>query len=303
MTSDTVRRELVCIGVLSELTGVSVRKIRFYCDNGVLESTRSGGGHRMFERESAVARLLLIRRLRAVGLGLVSIGAVLRGERSMAEAVAAERAAVDVELGALAWRRASLCAIENADPNERAARLELVSAVHDGHRAHDTLVAFWRRTLARPPSAVFDGFLDMNVPAPPRDPTPEAVVGYAELVALVTDRHFAAVVSQQLWCPEVPGLGDRTGLIAGVGAACGMAESDIHAGREPFAGTALDRFVDAHASARGTRDTAGFRERLRGCGHTDDARAQRYWRRTGELLGTLTTAGAAQRWLFEALAR
>lgn len=291
------------IGALSELTGVPVRKIRFYCDNGVLESVRSGGGHRMFDRGTAVDRLLLIRRLRALGLGLLSIGAVLQGERSMAEAVAAERAAVEVELGALAWRRASLRAIENADPVERAARLELLAAVQDGARAHDTVVAFWRRILAPVPAEMFDGFLDMNVPAALGDPTPEQVVGYAEIVTLVADRRFGAAVAQQLWCPDLPGILDRAGLLAGVGEACGIAEFDVHAGLEPAPGKALDRFVAAHADARELRDTPGFRERLRASVRTEDARIQHYWRRTGEIMGLDTTAGTGQRWLSDALER
>ncbi|NKZ09334.1 MerR family transcriptional regulator, partial [Actinomadura latina] len=95
------------IGDLAALTGVSVRTIRFYCDEGVLEPGRSAGGHRRFDR-SAVDRLRLVRRLRALGLGLPAIAAVLAGDRSLAEAVAAERRAADAELASLAWRRASL---------------------------------------------------------------------------------------------------------------------------------------------------------------------------------------------------
>ncbi|MRH87707.1 MerR family transcriptional regulator [Nocardia sp. SYP-A9097] len=298
-------RGLVSIGELAELTGVPVRTIRFYCDNGVLESVRSSGGHRMFDAGRAAERLLLVRRLRTLGVGLTAICAVLTGEQSLAEAVAAERAAVDIELDELAWRRASLRAIENADPAERAARLELLANVQNGASAsaYDTLVAFWRRILTPVPPDLFDGFLDMNVPGRLQDPTPEQVVAYAELVMLVIDRTFSTVVSQQLWRSDPYRLSDRAGLIAGVGEACGMAETHIAAGSEPAAGPALDRFVAAHAAARNTIDTPGFREQL-GTGHHDaDARTQRYWQRAGEIMGTSTTAGAGQRWLFEALSR
>ncbi|NEA25565.1 MerR family transcriptional regulator, partial [Actinomadura bangladeshensis] len=71
---------------MAALTGVSVRTIRFYCDEGVLEPGRSAGGHRRFDR-SAVDRLRLVRRLRALGLGLPAIAAVLTGECALAEAV------------------------------------------------------------------------------------------------------------------------------------------------------------------------------------------------------------------------
>lgn len=220
----------------------------------------------------------------------------------MAEVVAAERAAVDVELGALAWRRASLRAIEDAAPAERAARLELLAAVQDGVSAHDAVVRFWRRILGALPPDMFDGFIAMNVPEALHDPTPEQVVGYAEIVTLVADRRVATVVSQQLWCSDRAEIRDTVGLVAGVGEACGMAESDIHAGLVAGPGRALDRFVNAHAAARDARDTPGFRERLRAGGYHDDQRTQRYWLRTGEIMGSSTTAGAGQRWLFDALA-
>ncbi|MGW0203848.1 MerR family transcriptional regulator, partial [Nonomuraea sp. NPDC003201] len=102
-----LREETLGIGDLAALTGVPVRTIRFYCDEGIIESVRSAGGHRRFE-PAAVERLGLVRRLRGLGLGLTAITGVLNGERSMAEAVAAERAALDVQLADLAWRRACL---------------------------------------------------------------------------------------------------------------------------------------------------------------------------------------------------
>ncbi|MBB5916905.1 DNA-binding transcriptional MerR regulator [Nocardia transvalensis] len=302
MTSDTARSGLIGIGDLSKRTGVPVRTIRFYCDNGILDAARSSGGHRMFERGPAVERLLLVRRLRALGLGLTAIAAVLTGEQPIEQAVAAERAAVDAELGALAWRRASLAAVEHADPAERAARLELLAAVQDGTAARDTLVAFWRRILTPVPAETFDDFVDMIVPAPLADPSPELVVGFAELVALAADRQFTGIVAQQLWRADRELIRDRVGLLAGVAEACGMAEPLIAADQPPRPGRALDRFVYAHAAARGVRDTPGFRARLRHGGHDHDRRLYRYWHLTGELTGASTTAGAAQRWLFDALA-
>ncbi|MEU6019483.1 MerR family transcriptional regulator [Streptomyces sp. NPDC047515] len=83
------------IGDLARLTGVPVRTIRCYCDEGIVDSVRSTGGHRRFD-QAAVERLSLVGRLRGLGLGLPSIRHVLVGERSVAEVVAAARAAMDV---------------------------------------------------------------------------------------------------------------------------------------------------------------------------------------------------------------
>ncbi|MGV9431276.1 MerR family transcriptional regulator, partial [Nocardia sp. NPDC003648] len=54
------------IGELATRTGVAVRTIRFYCDEGLLEVRRTAAGHRVFDR-AAVDRLRLLRRLRTFG--------------------------------------------------------------------------------------------------------------------------------------------------------------------------------------------------------------------------------------------
>src|SRR5438874_1624688 len=86
---------------------------------------RSGSG------PEAVDQVTLVRRLRGLGLGLPAITDVLGGQRSVSEAVRAARAELDVELAAMAWRRASLVAVEQAAPAERAARLDLLAAAED----------------------------------------------------------------------------------------------------------------------------------------------------------------------------
>ena len=40
----------ISIGALSHRTGLPVSTIRFYDDNGLIQSNRNGGGHRRFER-------------------------------------------------------------------------------------------------------------------------------------------------------------------------------------------------------------------------------------------------------------
>jgi DNA-binding transcriptional MerR regulator len=144
VTEDIQASALVNIGELARNTGLAVRTIRFYCDEGILESHRSAGGHRMFDLDSAAERLQLVRRLRTLGLGLGSITDVLHGKRSIAEAIAAESARLDIEFRSLARRRASLRAVETATPTQRAERLALLAAAQDGSAAHDELHAATR---------------------------------------------------------------------------------------------------------------------------------------------------------------
>ena len=40
----------ISIGALSHRTGLPVSTIRFYDDNGLIQSNRNGGGHRRFQR-------------------------------------------------------------------------------------------------------------------------------------------------------------------------------------------------------------------------------------------------------------
>jgi excisionase family DNA binding protein len=291
------------IGDLAELTGVPVRTIRFYCDEGLLDFRRSAGGHRRFAR-SAVERLDLVRRLRGLGLGLQAIAAVLSGERSVAEVVAAERAALDAELAALAWRRASLAAVEATTPGDRAARLALLAAVADHTAARGALVDFWHGLfIADLPPDLTEMFLEVSVPRPPADPTPQQVVAYAEMVALTRDRTLAQRMRARARI-NIERITDEAELLMGIGEACELARPLLLVGRTPAPGPALDRYVAAYATVQRTRDTPAFRSELLTTAVVDrDPRLRRYWRLVGEVTGEPVPVGSAQAWLVDALER
>ncbi|MGK5732996.1 MerR family transcriptional regulator [Streptomyces sp. URMC 124] len=298
-----LREQTLGIGDLARLTGVPVRTVRFYCDEGIVGSVRSAGGHRRFDR-AAVEQLRLVRRLRGLGLGLPSIRRVLAGERSLAEAVAAERAALDVRFADLAWRRASLRAVEEAGPADRAARLELLAAVEGGGAAHDALAGFWRRTMVVPVSeAMLTAFVTMAVPEPPTDPTPAQVVAFAELVALAGDRELTSLLLAMARA-NAELVADEAELLNGISEACALAAPRVRAGEPPRGGPELDRFVAAHAAARGGRDTPRFRGRLLAYVAADrDPRMRAYWRLAAEAGGDPASLGASHLWLTDSLER
>ncbi|WP_367135703.1 MerR family transcriptional regulator [Saccharothrix sp. HUAS TT1] len=64
------------IGELAELTGVSVRSLRYYEQQGLLTSDRTAGGHRDYPRR-AVDRVIRIQELFAAGLHSKKIAQVL----------------------------------------------------------------------------------------------------------------------------------------------------------------------------------------------------------------------------------
>ncbi|NNH69003.1 MerR family transcriptional regulator [Nocardia uniformis] len=294
---------LVSIGELARTTGLAVRTIRFYCDEGILEPQRSAGGHRMFDPDDATERLLLVRRLRALGLGLESITDVLREERSITEAVAAESARLDIEFRSMAWRRASLRAVETAAPAQRADRLALLAAVQDGSAAHDCLVRFWWRVLTGLTRSDFDSFVCGNIPQPPADPSAGDVVAYAELTALVAEPGLHGAVGQHLWGRHPQTIRNRRELFFNVGDVLMDVFPLVSEGVRPHAGDELDRFVDAHANARGERDSPQFRKQLLAAATDTDHRIHRYWSLSAQLSTTPATIGQAHHWLHGALNR
>ncbi|MVU83436.1 MerR family transcriptional regulator [Nocardia sp. ET3-3] len=276
-------RRRVGIGELSRLTGVPVRTIRFYCDEGVLAAERTSGGHRVFDPAVAVERVVLVRRLRRLGLGLTAIVEVMGG-CDVVDAVEAERRAVDEELAALLRRR------------------EALTAVAEPRRVHASMVAFWRGLLEPLPPDLFEAFLVMNVPAPPAGRDARRLVAYAEIGGVLADPGLRTAVSRQLWRTDPGGIRHPRALLVGVAEACQEVDVLLRASASPRPGPALDRFVAAHAAARGLRDTPAFRRLLLSGATDSDQRIHRYWDLTGEITGT-TTTGAAQHWLLLALCR
>lgn len=70
------------IGEVAKRTGLSVKTIRFYCDQGLLQPTgRSDGGYRLFNEE-CFAELKLIRALRVMDVPLPELARILEVRRA-----------------------------------------------------------------------------------------------------------------------------------------------------------------------------------------------------------------------------
>ncbi|MFE3445601.1 MerR family transcriptional regulator [Nocardia sp. NPDC059180] len=300
MTHDTHPRDLVGIGELARRTGVSVRTIRFYCDEGVLPSRRTSGGHRVFEPD-VVDRLLAIRRLRALGLGLDAIDAIASGALAVEDALAGERASVRAELDALSWRDAALLAIEQAPPAERATRIALLAGAADRTVVRGAITDFWRRVLAVMPAEMFDGFVEMDVPRIPANPTPDQVLAFAELAQLVSTPELGNVVAWQLWRSGADQIRDKRALVLALAEPHAAVAQRVLAADRPCAGAELDQYVAAHAEVRGRADTPAFRRQLVAGVPDAHPATTRYWALTAGILGAPTTTGTTQHWLHTAL--
>lgn len=70
------------IGAVARRSGLTVKTIRFYCDEGLIQpSSRSEGGYRLFD-EAVFSELTLIRTLRAMEIPLQDVRQILDARRS-----------------------------------------------------------------------------------------------------------------------------------------------------------------------------------------------------------------------------
>jgi MerR family copper efflux transcriptional regulator len=80
--SQVVATGLLKIGDVSERSGLTVKTIRFYCDEGLIEpASRSVGGFRLFSPD-VFADLTFIRTLRALEIPLPDVLKILESRRS-----------------------------------------------------------------------------------------------------------------------------------------------------------------------------------------------------------------------------
>ena len=191
---------LFTIGELARATGLTVRTIRYWSDEGVLTPvTRSTGGYRLYDAESA-ARLELIRTLRELGLGLADVRKVLDGERTVAEVAAAHVVALDAQIRSLKVTRAVLSTVarrgSTAEEMTLMNRLARLSAAERARIVEDFT------------TEIFDG-LDTADPdirkrlrfAPadlPDEPTPEQVDAWVELAEMMQDPGFRALMRRMI---------------------------------------------------------------------------------------------------------
>ncbi|MFF4503849.1 MerR family transcriptional regulator [Streptomyces sp. NPDC001401] len=191
---------LLTIGELARSTGLTVRTIRYWSDEGVLTPvTRSAGGYRLYDAESA-ARLELIRTLRELGLGLDDVRKVLDGERTVAEVAAAHVVALDAQIRSLKVTRAVLSTVARRDSTAEEMtlmnKLARLSAAERARIAEDFT------------TEIFDG-LDTADPdirkrlrfAPadlPDEPTPEQVDAWVELAEMMQDPEFRGLMRRMI---------------------------------------------------------------------------------------------------------
>ncbi|MFI6356770.1 MerR family transcriptional regulator [Streptomyces sp. NPDC050743] len=191
---------LLTIGELARATGLTVRTIRYWSDEGVLTPvTRSSGGYRLYD-SAAVARLELIRTLRELGLGLDDVREVLAGERTVAEVAATHVAALDAQIRSLRVTRAVLSTVarrgSTAEEMTLMNKLARLSAA-ERQRIVDDFVEEIFHGLDTADPWIRERTRGIGVSLPD-DPTPEQVDAWVELAELLQNPDFRAAMRRMI---------------------------------------------------------------------------------------------------------
>lgn len=191
---------LFTIGELARATGLSVRTIRYWSDEGALPPVaRSAGGYRLYDAAS-VARLELIRTLRELGLGLGDVRKVLAGETTVAEVAAAHVKALDAQIHSLKVTRAVLSTVarrgSTAEEMTLMNKLARLSAAERRRIVEDFMTEIFEGIdTADPDIRQRLRFAAANLPD---DPTPDQVDAWVELAELMQDPEFRALMRRMI---------------------------------------------------------------------------------------------------------
>ncbi|MEV0975777.1 MerR family transcriptional regulator [Streptomyces sp. NPDC049915] len=191
---------LFTIGELARATGLTVRTIRYWSDEGVLiPVTRSSGGYRLYDAGSA-ARLELIRTLRELGLGLDDVRTVLAGERTVAQVAAAHVAALDAQIRSLKVTRAVLSSVARRGSTAKETtlmnKLARLSAAERQRIVNDFMAEVFEGIDTADPD--LRNRLRFAAATLPDDPTPEQVDAWVELAELIQDPEFRALMRRMI---------------------------------------------------------------------------------------------------------
>jgi DNA-binding transcriptional MerR regulator len=277
---------LLTIGQLGRITGVPVRTIRFYSDEGLIEPTaRSGAGYRLYDAAAAV-RLDLVRTLRDLGIDLPTIAKVLAQEVTVAEVARAHAEALEATVRTLRVRQAVLRAVAVRDSAwEEMAMMHQLARLDAAERKR-ILDGFLDTVFGGLPEegGRFETMIRQSFPTLPDEPTQQQVEAWVELVTLIQDDTFVARVRQMAV------RGAAKDLSAGQNARHQEAFGILAAGAGEAHGRGLDptseeatalvrRLAAGWAAHVGKPDTAEGRAGLReSLAAFNDERVDRFWR-------------------------
>jgi DNA-binding transcriptional MerR regulator len=273
---------MLTIGQLARRSGVPVRTIRFWSDEGVLpETDRSTGNYRRYDAR-AVARLDLVRTLRELGLGLDDVRLVLERRRSVQEVAAAHVRAIDDRIRSLRTQRAICTLLAGGEWSQQKATLmndlAKLSAAERQQMIDEFVDSVFAGTDPDAPGAGIAGGMRTLPAELPDDPTTEQVAAWVELAELVTDPAFRARAREM----AVAGAADPTPPPTDPSAVVEHAGAALAAGVDPTSARGqevLAHVVDPGLTPQRRAEIADVLDTFA------DRRVERYWQLLGVLNG------------------
>ncbi|AKT40544.1 MerR family transcriptional regulator [Chondromyces crocatus] len=280
-------KERLTIGELARRTGVPVKTLRFYSDEGLLPpSGRSRGNYRLYS-ERALARIDLIRTLREAGLGLPTIQAVLHRDLPLPEAMRLRLTAIEAHIASLRQTASALRAALRSELAEHdLRRLWTVTRLSRNER-QTAIERFYQQVADGMPidPEWLQQTIEFSTPQLPDEPTPEQIDAWIELAALINDPSFVESMRGQattLWKKGFDGAAYQRASGEGIR----LGREAIERGVPPTAPEVAERIHSifrAMAAAHGAPADAVFLASLRMQSDRQDPRAARYW----ELVSTM----------------
>jgi len=299
-----MKKPPLTIGELSRRTGVPVKTLRFWSDEGLLQpATRSSGGYRLYA-EDATVRLDLVRALRDAGLGLEAVKRVLRNDLSLADALRLQLAAVEAHAASLQRVAAALrAALRAGDPNESDLRRLCAVTQLTNEERKGVIEGYYQRIAEGiPADSPWKKLAEAKGPQLPDNPTPEQLDAWIELSELLTDESFVERQRTNTREAAEAKLDMLKLRAANVEAARAAAEARAQAaspGSE--AGRAVvEGFVAGIASAAGKPVDERLRRGMYERYLAYDPRHARYWELVAIMTGHATAPGSVADWNFVA---
>ena len=291
--------ERLTIGELSRQSGVPVKTLRYYSDEGLLPTSgRSRANYRLYGEEARM-RLDLVRTLREAGLPIESIKKVLRREMSLADALRLRLAAVEAHVVSLQQVGAALRAALRSEPDEDdIRRLCAVTRLTNEERKAKIEEFFERVSDGIPIDEEWKKHLvETSAPTVPENPTPEQLDAWIELSELMSEPTFIANLrynAQGVWGKfDLPKMKEAENI------AVAAAREALKSGTSPEsndAKRAIETYAKAMAAALGKPFGAITKQRMHDHFLRHDQRASRYWELVGILRGWAPSETRVKEW-------
>lgn len=304
--------KLYTIGEVSRLSGLPVKTIRFYSDEGLLPPKRvTRARYRLYD-DASLARLELIRTLREVGFDLSSIERLLQGKDEPSAAMCLQLDVIEAQINALSQQRVLLRAALDADNAEALTRLmrvmwraRLDPAEREAFLVHHLEQGFGGLKVDPKWRPAFWEIM-LTLPDQLSEPQLEA---WLELAELVADESFQAALRAQTHPFANAALSGEAAstLSYELNAAYQEAAKAISAGFSPISprGQQLAATIlRLNATMMGRRDDPAFPAWwLAHLETTADPRMERYWTLVAVLRSWTSPSPMAQThaWLIDGL--